>query len=229
MTAPIWDTVDHYLQGVLVEHDDALRGALQASHEAGLPAINVSPLQGKFLHVLGLLVGARQVLEIGCLGGYSAIWLSRSLPPGGKLISLELDPRHAEVARANIARAGLSGTVEIRVGPALETLPALAHEVGDASFDLTFIDADKTNNAAYFAWALRLTRPGGAIVVDNVVRDGRVADEKNEDPDVTGTRRLFDAMATEPRVVGSALQTVGSKGYDGFAIAVVGSTGAVPT
>jgi predicted O-methyltransferase YrrM len=168
-------------------------------------------------------MGARRVLEIGSLGGYSAIWLGRALPPGGKLVTLELNSCHADVARDNIARAGLSPVAEVIVGPALETLPRLAADVGNAHFDLTFIDADKPNNAGYFEWALRLTRPGGAIVVDNVVRGGAVVDETSVGPEVLGVRGLFEAMAGGTAVVASALQTVGAKGYDGFAIAVVGS------
>jgi predicted O-methyltransferase YrrM len=223
MSDKTWDNVDSYLEEALGVQDDVLRATVDASDKAGLPAIAVSPLQGKFLFVLARLMNARRVLEVGTLGGYSAICLGRALPPGGKLISLELDPHHAEVARANLDRAGLSGTVEVRVGPALQTLPALAVEVGDASFDIAFIDADKGNNAAYFSWALRLCRPGGAIVVDNVVRNGLIADESSSDPNVAGVRRLFEAMATEPSVVATALQTVGAKGYDGFAIALVGA------
>jgi predicted O-methyltransferase YrrM len=182
-------------------------------------------MQGKFLHVLARLMGARRVLEIGSLGGYSAIWLGRALPPGGKLYTLEVSPHHARVAGANIADAGLEDRVEVVVGPALTTLPVLEADPGPASFDLTFIDADKPNNAAYFAWALRLTRPGGAIVVDNVVRNGGVADPANPDPSVVGTRQLFEAMAAETGITASALQTVGAKGYDGFAIALVEPAG----
>ncbi|MGH9107599.1 MAG: O-methyltransferase, partial [Acidimicrobiales bacterium] len=200
---------------------DLLREVRLASQQAALPAINVSPLQGRFLHVLARLMGARRVLEVGTLGGYSAIWLGRALPAGGRLVSLELEPRHAEVARANLARAGLAATVEVRVGTALESLPRLSEEEGEASFDLTFIDADKPNNPAYFRWALRLTRPGGAIVVDNVVRDGQVADAASTDAGVVGTRRLLEAMGAEPGVVASVLQTVGEKGYDGLAVAIV--------
>jgi len=223
-----WDDVDNYLAGILVGEDEALDGALEASAKAGLPAISVSPLQGKFLNLLARLMGARRVLEIGSLGGYSAIWLARALPaaPEGKLISLEVEPRHAEVARANIAKAGLSGTAEVVVGAALDTLPRISKELGPASFDLTFIDADKPNNPAYFKWALELTRPGGAIVVDNVVRDGRVAEASSSDPMVVGTRQLFDAVAATPGVAATALQTVGAKGYDGFAIAIVPGNGA---
>ncbi|MHB1496663.1 MAG: O-methyltransferase [Acidimicrobiales bacterium] len=218
----LWRRVDGYLEAQLAEEDEALREALRSSREAGLPPINVTALQGKFLYVLARLVGARRVLEIGALGGYSAIWLGRALPPEGKLLSLELEARHAEVARANVERAGLAERIEVRVGRALELLPQVAEEAGDASFDLAFIDADKSNNAAYFAWAMRLVRPGGAVVVDNVVREGRVADEACDDPDVIGTRRLFEAMKAAPGVSATALQVVGEKGYDGLALAIVG-------
>lgn len=218
----LWRRVDGYLEAQLAEEDEALREALRSSREAGLPPINVTALQGKFLYVLARLVGARRVLEIGALGGYSAIWLGRALPPEGKLLSLELEARHAEVARANVERAGLAERIEVRVGRALELLPQVAEETGDASFDLAFIDADKSNNAAYFAWAMRLVRPGGAVVVDNVVREGRVADEACDDPDVIGTRRLFEAMKAAPGVSATALQVVGEKGYDGLALAIVG-------
>jgi predicted O-methyltransferase YrrM len=223
-----WDKVDHYLEGLLVGDDDVLTGTLRASADAGLPAISVSPLQGKLLHILARLIGARRVLEIGSLGGYSAIWLGRALPPPpeGRLVSLEVNHHHAAVARANISNAGLSGTVEVMTGPALESLPRVEREFGPASFDLTFIDADKPNNAAYYRWALQLTRPGGAIIVDNVVRDGNVADAESTDPSVVGTRQLFETMlrtADEelPTAPATAIQTVGAKGYDGFAISVV--------
>ncbi|HUB70027.1 MAG TPA: O-methyltransferase [Acidimicrobiales bacterium] len=222
MDNQLWEKVDDYLETALDGRDDVLSEVLFSSREAGLPAIQVSAMQGKFLHVLARLIGARRVLEIGALGGYSAIWLGRALPPEGKLVSLEVDARHAEVARANIDRAGLSALAEVRVGPALAALPGLVEEFGEGSFDLSFIDADKRNNPAYFRWALRLTRPGGAIVVDNVVRQGRVADPAQSGPDEAGTRQLFAEMASEPSVTAAALQTVGSKGYDGFAIAFVG-------
>jgi predicted O-methyltransferase YrrM len=223
-----WDQVDNYLAGMLVGDDDVLASTLRASTDAGLPAINVSPLQGKFLHILARLMGARRVLEVGSLGGYSAIWLGRALPapPEGRLISLEVDHHHAAVARANISNAGLSGTVEVIVGPALESLPRVAREFGPGTFDLAFIDADKPNNAAYYRWALQLVRPGGAIVVDNVVRDGMVADAESSDPSVVGTRQLFETMVRAPQedlptVTATAIQTVGIKGYDGFAISIV--------
>lgn len=223
MDEKIWDNVDNYLAASLVGEDDVLRGALQASEAAGLPSIAVSPLQGRFLHLLARLAGARHILEIGTLGGYSAIWMGRALPSDGRLVSLELEPRHAEVARANLDRAGLSGVAEVRVGPALQALPGLAAQFGERFFDLAFIDADKANIPAYFSWALRLTRPGGVVVVDNVVRDGRVADEASSDPSVRGVRRLFEAISGDPSVLATALQTVGVKGYDGFALALVGA------
>jgi predicted O-methyltransferase YrrM len=193
-----------------------------ASTEAGLPAINVAPNQGKLLHLWARMVGARSILEVGTLGGYSTIWLARALPDGGRLISLEADARHAEVARANIARAGLQAVVEVRLGMALDTLPELAAE-GREPFDFVFIDADKPNNAAYFDWALTLSRPGSIIVVDNVVRDGDVIDADSDSSTVQGVRRLLERIAAEPRVSATAIQTVGAKGYDGFAIALVTS------
>jgi predicted O-methyltransferase YrrM len=221
MSEQLWAEVDSYMAGDLIGEDDVLSEAIRSSAAAGLPAISVSPLQGKFLQLMARLMRARRVLEIGTLGGFSAIWLARALPADGKLISLELSPEHAEVARANIARAGLGTVVEVMVGPALETLPHLAEEVGPASFDLTFIDADKPNNLSYFQWALKLTRPGGAIVVDNVVRQGQVVDDRGDDPNVEGARRLFEALKGNPAASATALQTVGSKGYDGFIVAIV--------
>jgi len=211
-----WVAVDRYIAGALVPSDPALDAALEASAEAGLPPIQVSPNQGKFLHLLAQAIGARTILEIGTLGGYSAIWLARALPPGGRLITLEADPRHAAIARANFARAGLADVVELRVGRALETLPELA-----GPFDFIFIDADKPSNADYFAWALKLSRRGSLIVIDNVIRDGAVIDAASADPDVQGVRRLNELLAAEPRVSATAIQTVGSKGYDGFVMALV--------
>ncbi|HEU5109285.1 MAG TPA: O-methyltransferase, partial [Micromonosporaceae bacterium] len=187
---------------------------------AGLPEIQVAPNQGKLLQLMAQIRGARRILEIGTLGGYSTIWLARALPHDGRLVTMEYDRRHAEVARANIARAGLADRVEVRVGAALDLLPALARERPEP-FDLTFIDADKQSNTEYFRWALRLSRVGSVIIVDNVVRGGRVTDPNSDDPSVVGTRRLFDALAAEPRVTATAIQTVGSKSYDGFAMAVV--------
>jgi predicted O-methyltransferase YrrM len=194
--------------------------ALQTAAEAGLPSQNVTPNQGKLLAILAQAIRARTILEIGALGGYSAIWLARALPPGGRLITLEANPKHAEVARANLAAAGLAGVVEVRVGPALENLPRLAEE-GLGPFDLVFIDADKPNNSAYLEWALKLTRPGSLIITDNVVRNGAVVDANSDNPSVQGVRRSNAVLAADPRLVATAIQTVGSKGYDGFAIALV--------
>jgi predicted O-methyltransferase YrrM len=211
-----WERVDEYVAERLIEPDPALTAALADSVAAGLPPIAVSAPQGKFLRLLARIHGARSVLEIGTLGGYSTIWLAGALPADGRLVSLEVDPEHAEVARRNVARAGFGDLVEILVGPALDTLPTLT-----GPFDLVFIDADKRNNPGYVRQALRLTRPGGVIVVDNVVRDGRIVDAADTDPNVVGTRGAYDVLAAEPRLDATALQTVGLKGYDGFAIAVV--------
>lgn len=215
-----WTDVDRYFSDHLVESDTALDGALRDSAAAGLPAINVAPVQGKLLHLLARTRGARTILEIGTLGGYSTIWLARALPAGGRLVTLEADAGHADVARANLARAGLSGTVEVITGPALETLPRLA-AAGRGPFDLVFIDADKPSNPAYLAWALELSRPGTVIITDNVVRDGRVVDDGSTDPKVRGVRRFVELVAAEPRLSATAIQTVGVKGYDGFALALV--------
>jgi predicted O-methyltransferase YrrM len=220
MTQETWTAVDRYLTELLVQPDEALDAALNASAAAGLPAISVSPPQGKLLQLLARVQGARKILEIGTLAGYSTIWLARALAEGGRLITLEVDPKHAEVARQNIKRAGLAKCVELRLGPALETLPQLAAE-GQGPFDLIFIDADKPSTPEYFEWALRLSRQGSLIIVDNVVRDGKVIDPASADRSVQGVRRLNELMAAEPRVSVTALQTVGSKGYDGFAIALV--------
>jgi predicted O-methyltransferase YrrM len=222
MTEELWTAVDGYLGNLLVSADPALETALAASAAAGLPAINVSPVQGKLLHLLARAIGARNVLEIGTLGGYSTIWLARALPDGGRVISLEADPKHAEVARANIARAELDTRVEVRLGMALDLLPALAAEGGNP-FDFVFIDADKPNNAAYFDWALTLSQPGSIIVVDNVVRGGDVIAADSDSPTVQGVRRFLERLAAEPRVSATAIQTVGGKGYDGLAIALVTS------
>jgi len=216
-----WRQVDDFLDTLLGSPDPALEAALQASAAAALPAIQVSPSQGKWLHLLARAVKARRVLEVGTLGGYSTIWLARALPPDGRLVTLEVDPRHAEVARTNLHRAGVVDRVEVRLGRALETLPQLAAE-GAGPFDLSFIDADKPSTAEYFDWAVRLSHPGSIIVVDNVVRGGAVADDADRDPNVQGIRRFLDRMAHEPRVSSTVLQTVGRKGYDGFALAVVG-------
>ncbi|MEV5155134.1 O-methyltransferase [Streptomyces werraensis] len=220
--ARLWNAVDDYFTGRLLgdDPDEALAAALRESDAAGLPPIAVSPLQGKLLRLLARLQGARRVLEIGTLGGYSTIWLGRALPADGRLVTLEYDPRHAEVALRNIARAGLAELVEVRVGPALESLPKLADEQ-PPPFDLVFIDADKANSAHYVEWALRLTAAGSLIVLDNVVRGGRVADPDNTDPDVVGTRAALEMFGTHPRLDATAVQTVGAKGHDGFALARV--------
>lgn len=222
MTEPVWAAVDHYITEHLVPADAVLEAALQASAAAGMPAINVSPPQGKLLWMLARLHGARRILEIGTLGAYSTIWLARALPADGRLVTLELEPQRAELARRNLAHAGLSGLVEVRVGAALDTLPQLAAD-GFAPVDLTFIDADKENNPGYFAWALQLSRPGSLIIVDNVVRNGAVLEAASSDPIVQGVRRLYELMGAEPRVTTTVLQTVGSKGYDGLAVALVTS------
>ena len=221
MSQETWNAVDDYLTGTLVKQDAALEAALQDSEAAGLPAISVSPPQGKFLNLLARVQGARNILEIGTLGGYSAIWLARALPPGGgRLITLEVDPQHAKVARANLARAGFANLAQVRLGRAIDTLPELEAE-GAGPFDLVFIDADKPSNPEYFAWALKLSRRGTVIVVDNVVRRGAVANAASDDAAVQGVRRLNAMMALEPRISATAIQTVGVKGYDGFAVALV--------
>jgi predicted O-methyltransferase YrrM len=220
MTQEIWSAVDNYFNEVFLSPDAALDNAIAASSAAGLPAIAVSPTQGKLLFLLAQIQGARNILEIGTLGGYSTIWLARALPPDGRLVTLEASAKHAEVATKNIVRAGLSDTVEVRVGPALDTLPELAAE-GRSPFDLIFIDADKRSNPQYFDWALKLSRRGTMIIVDNVVRDGAVADATSTDPDIQGIRRLNELLKAEPRVSATAIQTVGSKGYDGFALILV--------
>jgi predicted O-methyltransferase YrrM len=220
MSQEQWTQVDRYITDLLVPVDPALDHALTESHAAGLPAINVAPNQGKLLHLFARIRGARSILEIGTLGGYSSIWLARALPAGGRLVTLEYDPKHAEVARANIAHAGLAGSVEVRVGKALDTLPLLEKE-DRGPFDLVFIDADKENIPAYFTWALRLTKPGSLIIVDNVVRKGAVIDAESKDVNIQGVRRFNELVAREPRVTATAIQTVGSKGYDGFALLLV--------
>ncbi|AOI89167.1 O-methyltransferase [Burkholderia pseudomultivorans] len=216
-----WNQVDAYFSATLVPSDDALDAALAASEAAGLPAINVAPNQGKLLQLLATIRGARRILEVGTLGGYSTIWLARALPPGGRLVTLELNPAHAEVATRNVARAGFAQAVSVVVGSAKESLVRLIAD-GEAPFDFIFIDADKDNNRAYLDAALKLSRPGTVIVVDNVVRRGRVADSDNRDPDVVGVREGFARIAAEPRLTTTAVQTVGQKGWDGFSISIVG-------
>jgi predicted O-methyltransferase YrrM len=220
MSQEQWSAVDQYLSDLLTPSDPALEQTLADSASAGLPAIQVPPTQGKLLNLLAQSLRARQVLEIGTLGGYSTIWLARALPPDGRLITLEAEPAHAEVARRNLERAGLASVAEIRLGPALATLPQLVAE-GRGPFDLVFIDADKPAYVDYLDWALRLTRRGSLIVADNVVRKGAVADPANGDPSVAGVRRFLERLAVEPRVSATAIQTVGGKGYDGFALALV--------
>lgn len=217
MSQEQWSQVDEYIVKSLVPSDAALDAALSASAEAGLPAINVAPNQGKFLSLLASIQGARNILEIGTLGGYSTIWLARALPAGGRLVTLELDPKHAEVARQNLARAGVGEQVSVRVGRAIDTLAALAKEAA-TSFDFVFIDADKQSIPEYFQWALKLTRVGSVIVVDNVVRKGAVIDAASSDPNVQGVRRFNELLSKTPGVSATAIQTVGSKGYDGFSL-----------
>ena len=220
MTDERWNEVDRYITDVLVQPDAALESALEESRAAGLPQIAVAPPQGKLLQLIARIRGARKILEIGTLGGYSTIWLARALPPGGRLVTLEADEKHASVATANIARAELAGIVEVRLGAALETLPRLAVE-GEGPFDLTFIDADKPNIPSYFEWALKLAAPGGLIIVDNVIRDGAIVDEASSDASVLGVRRLNEMLRTNRRISATTIQTVGSKGYDGFTLALV--------
>ncbi|MEE1739273.1 O-methyltransferase [Streptomyces sp. BE147] len=224
MTQARWTAVDNYFNGLLVGPDEALDAAVEASGAAGLPEIQVAPNQGKLLHMMARLQGARTILEIGTLGGYSTIWLARALPEGGRLVTLEADPAYAEVARANIARAGLADVVEVRVGPALETLPVLAAE-GYGPFDVVFIDADKPSNPDYLAWSVELTRPGSLIIADNVVRDGEVVDADSTDPKVQGVRRFTELVAADPTLSATALQTVGDKGYDGLMAVLVTEAG----
>lgn len=215
-----WSAVDDFIGVTLVGDDEVLSAALDDAASADLPAIAVSPPQGKLLHLLARAIGARTILEFGTLGGYSTIQLARALPADGRLVSLEFRPEYAEVARASIERAGLGERVEIRVGPALEALPVLAEE-GFGPIDLTFIDADKVNTPNYFLWALERTRPGGLIVADNVVRDGSLADADDPDPATKAQRQFHEMVAAEPRVTATTIQTVGSKGYDGFTLALV--------
>ena len=215
-----WAEVDAFVGATIAADDEVLRHAVERCRSAGLPAIQVSPPQGKQLHLLARAIGARTVLEFGTLGGYSSIWIGRALPEGGRLTTLEADPAYAEVARENIAEAGLTELVDLRVGPALETLPKLEAE-GVGPFDLVFIDADKVNTPEYFAWALDHTRPGALIVADNVVRDGTLAEADSDDATIVAQRRLHEWLAEEDRVSATTIQTVGSKGYDGFTLGLV--------
>src|SRR5579859_2575844 len=220
MSQDQWTAVDNYICELFVPSDPALDAALKDAADANLPSIQVAPNQGKLLGILARAINARTILEIGTLGGYSTIWLARALPSDGKLITLEVDPKHAAVAQANVAHAGLSSVVEVRLGKAIDTLPQLVAEKR-GPFDLVFIDADKPSTKDYFEWALKLTRPGSLIITDNVVRNGAVADPNSTDAAVQGIRRFNDRIAAEPRVTTTAIQTVGSKGYDGLSIALV--------
>jgi len=221
MSRKTWNAVDSYIVESLLPADPVLDAALAANSKAGLPAIDVSAAQGKLLNLLVRMSGAKRILEIGTLGGYSTIWLARALPSDGKVVTLELEPHHAKVARANLERAGLSELVDLRVGPALESLAALAKE-GAGPFDMVFIDADKPNNPNYLSWAMKFSRPGTVIICDNVIRDGAVLNEDGSDPGVEGARAAFSFIGGNDRLDGTAIQTVGAKGYDGFAIAIVG-------
>jgi predicted O-methyltransferase YrrM len=216
MSEDLWKAVDEYFAGHLLAPDPVLDATLEANALGRLPSIDVSAAQGALLQMLARSIGARRILEVGTLGGYSTIWLARALPAGGRLVTCEVDPHHAEVAVENLKRAGLDTVVDVRVGPALETLPGL-----DGPFDLAFIDADKVSNVGYFEHAVRLSRPGSLIVIDNVVRGGRVLDTDDDHPSVVGTRRVTEAVAREPRVEATVIQTVGAKGYDGFLLARV--------
>ncbi len=229
MTQALWSAVDRYIGDQLLPEDPVLEAAIAASDAAGLPPIAITPPQGKLLELLVRIHGARRILELGTLGGYSTIWLARGLPAGGSIVTLELDPHHAEVANANLARAGLTQTVQLRVGPALQTLPELfAEEAGP--FDLIFIDADKINYPGYLEWSLKLSRPGSLIIGDNVVRSGVILDPDGYDPrlgegGVRAVRRFYELLAAEPGISATVIQTVGDKGHDGFAVALVGDDG----
>jgi predicted O-methyltransferase YrrM len=220
MTQELWSAVDQYIDDELALTDSILAAALAANAEGGLPAIDVTAAQGKLLYMLARLANARRILEIGTLGGYSTIWMARALPADGKLITLEFDPKHAAVAKSNVERAGFSRIVEVRVGAALDSLPAIEAEKG-GPFDLFFIDADKVNNPNYFEWAIKLSRRGSVIVVDNVVREGGLADATSEDAAIRASRKVTELLGSDPRVDGTVIQTVGTKGYDGFAVAMV--------
>lgn len=220
MTQELWTAVDTYIKEKMVPADEVLTVALRNATDAALPVIAVSPTQGKQLHLIAKMCRARNILEIGTLGGYSTIWLARALPQGGRVITLEIDPKHADVARTNFALAGLANVIELRLGSALETLPKLAAE-GCGPFDLIFIDADKTNIPGYFEWSLKMSQPGTVIIVDNIIRDGAVIEADHKDPNIQGVRRFNDMLSTETRVSATEIQTVGEKGYDGFALALV--------
>lgn len=216
----IWAEVDRYLGDLLAPHDAGLAHSLEANHAEGLPSIDVPPLLGKFLDLMIRVSGARRVLEIGTLGGYSTIWMARALPEGGRVVTLELEPRHAEIARGNFEAAGVSDRIEIRIGTALDSLRAMEQE-GSAPFDLIFIDADKERMPEYLEWSLKLAHPGTILIADNVVRDGKVLDDATDDPHVRGVQRFLELVAANPRLSATAMPTVGARGFDGFAMAVV--------
>lgn len=220
MSKKTWTVVDNYIVESLIPADPVLDSALAANRDQNLPSIDVSAAQGKFLNLLARMSGAKAILEIGTLGGYSTIWLARALPSGGKVVTLELDPHHAKVARSNFERAGLSASIDLRVGPALDSLAVLEAELA-GPFDFVFIDADKPNNPHYLSWAMKFSRPGTVIVCDNVIRDGAILDRDGHDANVEGARAAFSFVGGERRLDGTAIQTVGAKGYDGFAIAIV--------
>lgn len=218
--ADVWTQVENYFAKLLAPEDEASQPILKTNQAASLPAIDVPALLGKFLELMVRVTGARRVLEIGTLGGYSTVWLARALPSGGRVTTLEIDPRHAQVAQENFKRAGLADRIEIRLGAAAESLRQL-YESGTEPFDLAFLDADKKSLPEYLEWSVRLARPGTLIVVDNVVRDGKVVDAKSKDADVQGVRRMTEMMAANPRLCATAIPTVGARGYDGFAMAYV--------
>jgi len=220
MTKDVWEAVDKYFDKMLIPQDPTLEDALAAAEAAKLPAIQVSSVQGKLLHLLARIMGARNILEIGTLGGYSTIWMARALPEGGRVVTLEADPKHADVAQKNFARAGVADKVELRLGKALDTLPKVAAD-GRSPFDMVFIDANKSNMPEYFEWSLKLARKGSVIIADNVVREGAVLDAQTKDPDIQGIRRFLEMVGKEKRVSGTALQTVSTKNYDGFALVLV--------
>jgi predicted O-methyltransferase YrrM len=222
MTQDLWTSVDRYFSDKFLQKDPILDAAVESAEKAGLPPIAVSPNQGKFLHMLAQLVDARAILELGTLGGYSTIWLARGMRDRGRLITVELDPKHAEVAKSNISRAGLKDVVDVRIGSALDVLPQLAAEKR-GPFDLIFIDADKQNIPEYFEWSMKLSHPGTVIIVDNVVRDGEVIDPNSPDDRIAGVRKFVDLLAAESRASATTIQTVGVKGYDGFAMVLVGA------
>ena len=221
MSQDIWNAVDSFIVDTVVGHDPLLEGVLESANAAGLPAISVSPAQGKLLYLLARLQGSRNILEVGTLAGYSTIWLARAMPRYGRLITLELEPSHVTVARENIARAGFGDVVDIRTGAALDLLTEMTQRKKEVPYDFVFIDADKKNIPAYFELVLQLSKPGTVIVVDNVVRDGKLADASSEDEAVQAVRKFHEMLAHERRVSATTIQTVGSKGYDGFSVVMV--------